>query len=98
MSIPLHVLTTHHSLKDVRVVIAEFDKFQQVDGVITSNPNIAISFVLLAQLELLILYLDAHARDVVVVADVVLALLPGSTMPLQEPRMVKLMMCFEYPV
>ena len=75
MPIPLHVrCTTDHSLEDVEVIVTELDVLLQVNSVIGCHPDVPEPLVHLAKLELLIHDLDAHARYVVVVPYVFLAL------------------------
>lgn len=96
MAIPFHIGgTANHTLEDVRVIVTKLDMLLQVDGVISSNPDVSEALVHLAELKLLIHDLDAHARYVVVVPDVFLALGPRRT---KEPRMVQLMVRLEYSV
>lgn len=86
---PLHILSAHHSLENVVVGRAEFNELKQVHYVVLGHSDVAELFILVRDQVLLVLNLDAHARDVVVVADVVLTLRASSGVPLHEPRMVQ---------
>ena len=94
---PLHILTTHHPLKNLQIIIAEFNEFQQIDRVVLSNTDVPKLFILIRDQELLVLNLNAHACDVVVVADIVLAFGASRRVPLQEPRVVQCVTCLEHP-